>query len=235
MIILITGSNRGLGLEFTKQYLARGEMVFGSCRKPNKAKRLLALKEEYPERLILVELDVSTQESIDAAYNQVTKKVQKIDILINNAGIRSGSSKRSPSFGDTITENMVKVFQTNVIAPIRIAERFYPLLLQSDNPKIINISSRMGSLALKESFHAYSYSSSKAALNMLSKQMALQLEKDNVVVNPIIPGHVRTDMGGPSAPLSPQESISGMIKVIDSLTQKDSGKFLSYEGKEYPW
>ena len=142
MRILITGANRGLGLEFVRQYLTRGEEVIATCRKPREAKKLLDLNVQFGERLVIQELDVSSQESIDIAFTQI-KPFTSLDLLINNAGIISGDQNRYHTLGQLHTENLGKVFQINAIGPVLIMEKFLSLLKKGKNPKIVNISSKM--------------------------------------------------------------------------------------------
>lgn len=235
MKVLITGTNRGLGLEFVKQYLKRGEEVIATCRKPKEAKKLHKLQKSHNDRLTIIPLEVTDQKSINDAYEQVKTRSDKLDVLINNAGIASGGEKNSYTLGELHKENMTKVFQVNTIGPALIVEKFLNLLEQGEKPKIINITSALGSIGLKRWVFRYSYCASKAALNMLSKLMSLELKDKGIIVIPLHPGHIRTDLGGASAPLCPKESISGMIEVIDSLTIEDTGKYLSWDGKELPW
>ncbi|MFX0061761.1 MAG: SDR family oxidoreductase [Candidatus Hermodarchaeota archaeon] len=235
MIIFITGTNRGLGLEFVKQYLKRGEDVIATCRKPDKAVELQSLKNHYNEKLTILQLEVTNQKSRDEAYEKVKQKFKKIDFLINNAGIRSGGEKNSYTLGELHKEDIGKVFQVNSISPLLLIEKFLDLVEKSDTPKIINITSGLGSIGRKTMIFRYSYCASKSALNMFSKMMSIELKSKGIIVLALHPGHVKTDLGGSYAPLLPQQSISGMIKVIDSLTLEDTGKYLDWQRNEIPW
>ena len=132
-------------------------------------------------------------------------------------------------------EDVDKVFKVNSTGPVLVSEKFLDLIEKGNNPKIINITSGLGSITNKQWVFRYSYCASKEALNMLSKLMSLELKEKGIIVIPLHPGHVKTDLGGYQAPLDPTVSITGMIKVIDSLTMEDTGKYLSWNGNELPW
>ncbi|MHA2214545.1 MAG: SDR family oxidoreductase [Candidatus Hodarchaeales archaeon] len=199
--ILITGANRGLGFEFTKQYLALGNEVIATYRENNDISELLKLKNSFQNNLTLIPLDVSVSESRESAYNAVKEKFDSLDILINNAGM---VTKRHLTVGK----------------------------LHEDD---IHISSMMGSISNRQNTSNFSYCASKAALNMFSKLLSNSLLEENIIVIPMHPGWVKTRMGTEEAPIEPEKSISGMIKVIESLTMTDSGKFLEWTGNEIMW
>jgi NAD(P)-dependent dehydrogenase (short-subunit alcohol dehydrogenase family) len=233
--IFITGTNRGLGLEFAKQYLTRGEQVISTCRNPNTAVELQKLKENYKDNLLILKLEVTEQEERKRVHKEVKENFKAIDIFINNAGIRSGGMDDGYVLGELHNEDMTKVFNVNSIAPVLLVEQFLDLIKKGNNPKIINITSWLGSITNKTWLFRYSYCASKTALNMFSKLMSIQLKEKGIIVIPLHPGHVQTDLGGYSAPLTPKQSIEEMIKVIDSLTLKDTGKYLSWQGEEILW
>ncbi|MBN2155314.1 MAG: SDR family oxidoreductase [Candidatus Lokiarchaeota archaeon] len=235
MNILITGSNRGIGLEFTKQYLLRNDSVIATCRSPTTARKLQNLKKQYKNRLMIVEMDVSNFKSIQKAYEKISGKINSINILINNAGIISGNEETEYRMGTMHQEDFLHVFNVNSIAPVWISERFLNLLVKGSNPKIINITSRMGSITEKTDKSHYSYCMSKAALNMASKLLANDLESQKIGVWAIHPGWSKTDMGGYHAPLDPKKTVSSMIRLIDGKTIPETGKFLNWDGKEIPW
>ena len=184
---------------------------------------------------MLFPLDVSKDQSRKDFIHSVSQKYTSIDIFINNAGIRSGGAKDSYTLGEMHFEDIEQVFRVNSIAPVLLIELFLNLIVKGKNPRIINITSGLASLSRKTFVFRYSYCASKTALNMFSKLMALELKEKNIIVIPLHPGHVRTELGGFSAPLSPQESIQGMIKVIDSLTMDDTGRFLDWQRNELLW
>ncbi|WP_371804334.1 SDR family oxidoreductase [Candidatus Lokiarchaeum ossiferum] len=235
MNIFITGGNRGIGLEFVKQFVSEGNTIFASYRNPNGISELESIKATYPNNLHFISLEVSNLESVQNCYNIISSQISELDLLINCAGIISGGSQRNYPLGTMAAEDIQHVFSVNAISPLRICEQFLPLLEKSDMPRIVNISSKMGSIGLKTITGNYSYCASKSALNMFSKMMAIDLRQKNITVLTFHPGWVRTDMGGQNAEISPSESISGMITAIFSHTLEDSGKFLDWTGKELPW
>jgi NAD(P)-dependent dehydrogenase (short-subunit alcohol dehydrogenase family) len=234
--ILITGSNSGIGLEFTKKYLEKGDYVIASCRKPESAYELRDIRENHAGRIIVPQLDVSDEDSRDKLFKNVSSFLDKLDVLINNAGVISGNLEHSPPLGELHNEDMTKVFLINSISPVYMAEKFLPLLKRSNNPKIINISSISGSISKRTRGGGYSYSASKAALNMFTKNLSNDLREDRIIVVAIHPGWVKT--GFPyteNAPNMPEETVGGMMDVIESLEMKDSGKFIDWQGTEQPW
>lgn len=235
MKILVTGSNKGLGLEFVKQYLAQGEEVVATCRNPGKAGELKELSVNFPNKVTILEMEVTIPESRRSAYNTVKQRFGSLDMLINNAAIISGGNKDQFALGEMYREDISRVFNVNSTAPLLMAEQFLDLLEKSGSPKIINISSRMGSISEQSGTSNYSYSASKSALNMFSRMLSNDLKEKGIIVLAFHPGHVQTDMGGSMAPMMPPESIRAMIKCIDSLTIEDTGKFLNWDGKEIPW
>lgn len=235
MIILITGANRGLGLEFTRQFLQAEHQILATCRNPIAANDLRVLQEKYPKKLDVLELNVSNSQSRTKILQQVKKTVNHIDLLINNAGIISGGPDRNYPLGELHSEDILAVFETNAISPLLMTELLLPLLEKSQNAKVVNISSKMGSIGEKGSTSNYSYCASKTALNMFSKLLALDLHEKNIAVQIFHPGWVKTDMGTSAAPITPPESVAGMIRVIDQLTVPESGKFRDYQGNIISW
>ncbi|MCK4849348.1 MAG: SDR family oxidoreductase [Candidatus Heimdallarchaeota archaeon] len=230
--VLITGANRGLGFEFVKQYLSSGNEVIATYRENNDISELLELKSLFPNHLTLIPLDVSVSESREDAHKVVKEKFASLDILINNAGM---TGKHQLSLGNLHEDDMLTVFNVNSISPLLMTEKFVDLLRKSTQPKVINISSWMGSITHRQNTSNYSYCASKAALNMFSKLLSNSLKEKNIVVVPMHPGWVKTRMGTQQAPITPEKSISGMIGVIKSLTIADSGKFLEWTGNEVMW
>ncbi len=230
MRILITGANRGLGLEFVRQYLNRGEEVIATFRKQNNILELEKLKNRFGYALTLIPMDISSSESRNKAFLAMKSKFSHLDILINNAGM---VSNRELKFGDLAKDDIIEVFKVNSISAVLVAEQFNQLFKK--NSKIINISSGMGSISMRENISNYSYCASKAALNMFTKLMSNALQERGIIVIPMHPGWVKTRMGTQSAPIEQKDSISGMIGVIDSLTLKESGKFFDWQGNELPW
>jgi NAD(P)-dependent dehydrogenase (short-subunit alcohol dehydrogenase family) len=231
--VLITGANRGLGLEFVRQCLARGARVFAGCRNPEKAGDLQTLVVAHPEQLTILTLDVTDEATIDASVEIIRSQVDGLDLLINNAG--AFPRRETPT--NLNAETMLQAFHLNSVAPMIVAQRCLDLLRAGNQPKIVNISSKMGSLWWKEKEGGgdYSYCSSKSALNMLTRTLAFDLRSDGIIVVAINPGWVQTDMGGSSADLTPAESVGGMLKVIEGLTEAHTSKFYTWEGREHRW
>ena len=180
-------------------------------------------------------MDVTDKFSIRKAYNEIKEKFSGIDLLINNAGIISGDGKNQFSLGEIHTEDVFHILNTNSVAPLLISEQFLDLLEKGTNPKIVNISSGMGSIGQKSSTSHYSYCMSKAALNMASKMLSIELQSRGIAVWPIHPGWNRTDMGGPNASLDPKDSVTSMIKVFEDNSVLETGKFLNWDGTESLW
>jgi NAD(P)-dependent dehydrogenase (short-subunit alcohol dehydrogenase family) len=235
--ILVTGSSRGLGLEFVKQLLEKGNQIIACNRNPLKYTDLLELKNKFEDKLILIDLDVSSKDSIDNAFTMISKEVDGLDILINNAGIRFGGEKYCDELGKLHKEDFCNIFSVNTVAPVLMVEKFLPLIKNGRNPIIVNISSTSGSIGRRSrKGGGYSYSASKAALNMITKALSVDLEEDTITVISIHPGWVKTSMEyTENAPLTTYESIKGMKRVIEGLSVKDSGKFFDWEGNELPW
>ena len=231
MRLLITGSNRGIGLALTRQYLARGDRVFAACRQPDAARDLLALRDSFPDQLSVGQLDVADPASIEAAYNNVRQQTDALDVLVNNAGIYPCGER----LGSLDAQIILHAFAVNSVGPIMVAQRFLDLLRQGERPRIVNITSQLGSLTRKRSGGDYSYTASKAALNMLTKALAYDVRPLGIITVMVHPGWVQTDMGGRGAPLTPTESARGMVAVIDSLKADDAARYLQWDGSELPW
>lgn len=231
MRIFITGTNRGIGLELVRRYLERDNRVFAACRKPDEADELQKLNPKYSNQLTIIKLEVTSQEEIEAAGQVVEGAADGLDLLINNAGMAISGEK----LGDLSSDAVLHVFSVNAVAPLMIAKRFCDLLAAGDDPKLINVSSQLGSLARKTDGGRYSYTSSKAALNMFTRALAFDLKPQGITTVTIHPGWVQTDMGGENAPITVQESCEGILQLIDGLALDDSGRFLNWEGEELPW
>jgi len=228
---LITGANRGIGLELTRQLLRRGERVFAACRNPAAATKLHYLSAEYEGLSSIVQLDVSDPASIDASFEIVKGLTDALDLLINNAGIQLSDDH----LGTLEMDEMLRTFAVNSVGPLLVCQRYLGLLQAGASPRIVNISSRRGSLAWYQDRRFYTYSASKAALNMMTKRLAVETKAMGIIAVVMHPGWVMTDMGGPGAQITADESVSGMLRVIDRLTIEDAGRFLGWDGKEMPW
>jgi NAD(P)-dependent dehydrogenase (short-subunit alcohol dehydrogenase family) len=234
MKALVTGTNRGIGMEFVQQLITRDVHVFAACRNPSKADQLLKLQEDFPQQITIIKLDVTNDESLADSYKLVSSKTNKLDLLINNAAVSQGEQK----FGTFESSKIKSVLEVNTVAPLLVIQQFAQLLKKGKEPKIVNISSGLGSLsrATNPSNPRTSiYSSSKAALNMSTIHMAHELVDNKIVVVSISPGWVRTDMGGSDADIDTNESVDGMLQVIDSLQLQDTGNFYDYTGKTIEW
>lgn len=223
--LLITGANRGIGLELTKRYAADGWTVIAACREPQSATELKAI------RGISVEaLDVTDYAAVDKLAQ--TYDGTAIDLLLNNAGIygnRDGALKVSDF------DTYLQVLHVNSVAPMKLALAFLPhLKATKGGAKIATISSRMGSISLGGG-GSYAYRASKAAINAGMHNLALDLKSSGISCITLHPGWVKTDMGGAGADIDVATSAAGLKTVIDGLTLRDTGKFYNYDGGEIPW
>ncbi len=230
--ILITGAARGLGYCLSKKYLEEGNIVFAGVR-DTKAPKLMALKEEYPETLIPIELEVTDTLSIQQAAETVEKYTDKLDILINNAAIHSETSFLNLEQANI--DECLQVYDVNCVGPMRVAKAFVHILRRSPSAKIINISSESGSISTCTREKEFDYCMSKAALNMGTKLLANYLKKDNIDVLCVQPGWMRTDMGGSNAMLDPYETACQLIKVFESRNDLEQPIFINNDGSEFPW
>jgi len=229
-MVLITGANRGIGLELAKQYASDGWRVHACCRTPGRAEALQKLSESSNGSVAVHPLDVTNT----AAIQELARKLDResIDVLINNAGVYG--PERQP-FGDIDEKEWMHVLRVNAIAPLKVSEAFVGHVARSRRKTIAVVSSLMGSITDNGSGGYYIYRSSKAAANIVTRSMAVDLKARGIIAVVLHPGWVRTDMGGPSATTSPAESVSGMRKVLDGLTPADSGRFFDYHGDALPW
>lgn len=223
--VLITGANRGIGLELAKQYAADGWSVIATARDPGQADALKKLKGD----IRIEALEVTDERQIEALAKAL--KGTAIDVLLNNAGMLTGYE----SFGATDTESWLQTLHVNTIAPLKLAEALVEHVARSQAKKIVAITSGMGSIGGNASTGAYAYRSSKAALNKVMATAAHELRSRGISVAVISPGWVRTDMGGSGAPLDVKESAAGIRKVIDQLNVGTSGQFFNYSGENIPW
>ena len=228
---LVTGANRGLGLELASQLLARQRHVVATCRHPGKATALNRLAAEHPGRLHVLPLDVADARSRDALLRELplVTDEQPLHLLVNNAGVLRGGER----FGQVAAADLDSSFQTHAAGPFLLTQSLAPQL--ADSAVVANISSEIGSIALRQEFRTPSYAIGKAAQNMATSLLAQALSTRHVTVVALHPGWVRTDMGGQNAALSVEESAAGLLHVIDRLTPDDSGSFLDWQGQSLPW
>lgn len=237
---LITGAGRGLGLEFARQCRARGMRVIGAVRNPDRAEALIALSKEDGPPVDVVALDVGDAASIDAVGAAVGALTDRVDLLVNNAGINSMSAgipdeQRNLKLGTLEAEGIATMVRVNAIGPILVTQALLPLLEAADDPRVILISSWLGSMGKKAKGGNYGYCGSKATLNMLGRALALDLVDKKITCALFNPGWVQTDMGGKRADLTPEDSVGGILKAAMALTLDDNGRFLNHDGEDHPW
>lgn len=228
--LLITGANRGIGLEFVKQYTADGWHVLACCRAPAEAVELNAIAASSAGRVTLHALDVENFGAIDKLAYEI--RALPLDLVINNAGIYPD---RNGGFGHIDYNAWENAFRINTMATLKLAEAFVGHLELGEGKTIAALSSKMGSMAENTSGGNYLYRSSKAALNMVIKSLALDLAGNGIKAVVLHPGWVLTDMGGPNALITVTESVNGMRKILAGLTKADSGRFWGVNGAEVPW
>jgi len=234
--VLIPGGSSGIGLEFARRLLEAGDRVIAASRNAEGSTNLRELKAEHGDRLSIYPLNVGDEASRRSLFEAVSGEVDGLDLLINSAGIISGDEEHISVFGRLDQEELAQTFLVNSIAPLMMTELFFPLLKAGDRPIVVNISSLNGSISLWDLHGKYSYCASKAALNMMTKILSAELREAGIVVVSFHPGWVQTRMTrNEDAPMTPKESIGGMLRVIEALQPEDSGKFLDWEGKEVPW
>ena len=227
---LITGANRGLGFEFASQYLTDGWNVYAACRDPESASELRRLADASGRRLQIMALDVTELASIKAAAAELDGKA--IDLLLNNAGVMGA---RGQTIGNINYEAWAKVLDANTMGPMRVSEAFVDHVARSDRKLIVTLTSGMGSLADNTSGGSIAYRSSKAAVNMVMRSLAIDLAPRGITCVVVNPGWVQTDMGGTNATLTPAESVTALRRLIETLGPAQSGKFFNYDGREYAW
>ncbi|MEX0807503.1 MAG: SDR family oxidoreductase [Dongiaceae bacterium] len=220
--VLVTGTNRGIGLEWVRQYAGEGWRVLAGCRRPHKADALKAIEGD----ITIHPIDVARAEHIVDWARRL--KGVPIDILINNAGHGGDDRAADPS-------EWSKATQVNVIGPFVMAREFQANVAASDRKMIVNLTSRMGSIGDNSEGGSYAYRATKAGLNAAMKSLALDWKDTGITIALFHPGWVRTDMGGPDALVDVEASVTGMRKKMDQLTSADSGKFFNYKGDSVPW
>ena len=228
--VLITGANRGIGLELSKRYGAGGNRVLACCREPAKATQLQALASSSPS-VTIHELRVASGESVAALAKQIG--AAPIDILINNAGMQ-GPSFQKQSLKEMDFDGWAETFAVNTMAPMRMLQAFRANLKAGKNPRAVTITSQMGAISFAMPV-MYAYCSSKGAVNKVMKMASVELAKDGIAVCLVHPGFVRTDMGGPQADIGVEESAAGIMAVIASSSVADTGRFMKWNGEEHAW
>lgn len=245
--VLITGSSRGIGLHMVKELAmssSRPDTIIASARSPTSSPDLQELSKTFPG-VHIVTLDVDSQQSLSSALQEVKSIVgnEGLSCLINNAAVGITADLKGVT-----PEAMMTSFQINTVAPLFVTKAFLPLLQTAaagssgmgiHRAAVINISSVLGSIKLNwgegAEFRSYAYRTSKAALNMVTRCLAADLRSDGILCMSLHPGWVRTDMGGPLADLSVEQSVSALLSVLSDLSEKDHGGFKDYRGHDLPW
>lgn len=228
---LVTGANRGLGLEFTRQLLARGDRVVATARQPGRATELNALAAEHPGRLRVLPLDVAEPASIDALAAELPLQdpALQLGLLVNCAGVLHSGER----FGRLEAATLEDSFRTNAMGPLLLTQALEPRL--ADGARVANLSSVLGSIASLSRFGSPSYDISKAAQNMVTALLARALQPRGIVVLALHPGWAQTDMGGEHATVPVADAVAGLLHVIDRAQPSDSGSFHDWRGQSLPW
>jgi len=226
--VLITGANRGLGLSYAKHYANAGYQVIACCRNPEQAAELSSLANTR-----VYAMDVSDEKQIAALGKQLGDTA--IDILINNAGVVGGSFAEQSLAAGASSDAWLEAFKINTIAPLRVVEAFLPSLRAGQQKKIINMSSIVSCMTHPVMGGMYHYRSTKAGLNGITVGLSLDLKEEGFIVTAVHPGFVATDMGGPDAPVQPDDSIKALVEIIERLSATDNGKFYCFDGSEFNW
>lgn len=230
--ILVTGANRGIGLEFVRQYTNGSAEVHACCRDPETASTLQGLASHAAGRVHVHRLDVTDPEALSALARELRDVT--IDILLQVAGV-FGPSPARQSLDQMDYAAWADAFAVNAMAPLRGVQAFREHVARSDRGRIVTLTSGLGSITNNHNGWALAYRSSKAAANQVVRGIAPDLAEQGIVAVAMHPGWVRTAMGGPDAHLSPAESVQGMREVIEGLTAEHAGRFLRYTGEELPW
>ena len=227
---LITGASRGIGLEFTRQLLGQGWRVTATARNPHGSDGLKRLMQDFQDTLHVAPLDVRSRDSMQSVASRFSGK--PLDLLINNAGVLQDQGR---TFESIEAQTILESIETNAVAPLVLTQLLLPSLRLSRRALAVFITSKMGSITDNTSGGYYAYRSSKAALNMLVRSMALDLKPAGVTCLLLHPGWVKTDMGGAGATLDVVTSVKGMLKVMDEATPATTGSYLDYAGVRIPW
>ena len=230
MNILITGANRGIGLEMVKYSMQQRWRVFACCRNPHNADSLFKLAKLSNGKISVHIADMTELSTLQALSYELRN--DPMDMLINNAGIY-GSDKNT--FGAVDVDSWLQTFQVNSIAPLKMVEAFSEQLLMGNRKLVACMSSKMGSMADNGYGNSYIYRSSKAALNAVVKSLSIDLKERGVITVALHPGWVKTEMGGPDAEISTRECVEQIFSNLSSLTIDDSGRFIDIDGSDIPW
>lgn len=224
----VTGANRGIGLELTRQLLSKDQNVIATARRPNEAKELKGFETTHGNKFQLLPLDVKSDNSAQMILKDI--RFPHVDVLINNAGILPDEDGAIFEVSPAL---ILEAINVNAIGPVRVTQALLPLLRKSRAPVVANITSLMGSIADNSSGSYLAYRMSKTALNMFVKNLAL--DEKSVISLALHPGWVKTDMGGPNALIETEKSATGLLSIIENATKAESGKFFNFTGKELQW
>lgn len=225
--VLITGAARGIGQELVRQYAAREDDVEASVRTQES---ILKLQTQLTA-LWNVHIDVCDVGVDESVEHYAAKRVGSVDVLINNAGVKSKQDER---LDDLAGAQLVDVYNVNAVGALRMARAFKTHLERASYPRVVNISSQLSSLTHANG-GSYGYRMSKVALNMATRCLATEWAHTPILVAAISPGWVRTDMGGQDAPLSVEKSVASIIQLIDTLKRQHHGGLFEYDGAAVPW
>lgn len=225
--VLITGANRGIGLELVKEYAARGDTVIACCRDPRAATALAAV----PGKVEVHALDVADADSVAALATAL--RARPIDILVNNAGILGPDYPQQTAF-EMDFDGWARTFAVNTMGPVRVLHALIDNLRAGERPRVVNITSQMGALSLDMTM-GFGYSATKAALNKFMRLAAIELGKEGIHVCLVHPGWVQTEMGGAQADITPAESAHGIVATVDKLDASTNGSFWKWNGEPHDW
>ncbi|MEO8672486.1 MAG: SDR family oxidoreductase [Tahibacter sp.] len=229
--VVVSGANRGLGLELVRQLLEQGRRVIAACRKPAQANPLTALSGAYPGHLKALPLNVASERSIDEFVREVAMLGITIDLLINNAGVLVSGER----LGALAAKPLAESYAANAIGPLLLSQALLPQMEKGKKSLIVNISSSLGSLQRTQAFGTVSYAMSKAALNMVTRQLAAELASERIAVVSVHPGWVQTDMGGAGASLAVAPAVTALLARVNLLGMQDTGRFIGTDGADLPW
>jgi NAD(P)-dependent dehydrogenase (short-subunit alcohol dehydrogenase family) len=233
--VVITGANRGLGLELARSYADRGDVVIAGCRSPDAAISLAAITHHVHA------VDMGDENSINSFIDEIADDVSggPVDILINNAGLDARSFGAGNSERDVLTQaadHFMGQIRVNTLGPMLLSRGLLPHLRLSDRPRIVNVSSQVGSMEVGRQIGSdVGYSTSKAALNMVTIKLANAVRDDGIIAMMIHPGHLRTDMGGVNAAMATTDAVPQILDLVDGLTMDDTGTFRRWDGTIHPW
>lgn len=225
--VVITGANRGIGLALCKTFLDAGWQIFAGCRKPETAAELQALSSHA---LHILPVDVRDPGSVQAFAASLGG--QCVDVLINNAGVMGGEHQ---GLEDMDYDAWLQTLDINVLGPHRVTRALLPNLRLSRHARILTVSSQMGAFGLDMDHNPYAYCTSKSGASRVMQIMAKDLKSEGIIACPVHPGWVQTDMGGPNASITPQESARGLFQLVTTMDLSHSGRFWTWEGKEHVW